>query len=118
MKKVRTCFCCAVKNEPKPPAPAPSPTPAPVEANAKSKEAPENKTDQDANTVDGQNIAAQTFNFRELATATKNFRQECLLGEGGFGRVYKGTLQSNGQVNYNDFLFLFSNSLYIRLQQN
>ncbi|KAL0787278.1 hypothetical protein Bca101_003524 [Brassica carinata] len=38
------------------------------------------------------------FSFRELATATKNFRQECLLGEGGFGRVYKGTLKSTGQV--------------------
>ncbi|RRT42578.1 hypothetical protein B296_00036965 [Ensete ventricosum] len=36
------------------------------------------------------NIAAQTFTFHELATATKNFRQNCLLGEGGFGRVYKG----------------------------
>ncbi|GMI84542.1 LOST IN POLLEN TUBE GUIDANCE 2, PBS1-Like 5 [Hibiscus trionum] len=43
-------------------------------------------------------IAAQKFSFRELAAATKNFRQECLLGEGGFGRVYKGTLQANGQV--------------------
>ncbi|KAJ8753641.1 hypothetical protein K2173_025632 [Erythroxylum novogranatense] len=44
------------------------------------------------------NIDSQTFTFRELATATKNFRQECLLGEGGFGRVYKGTLASNGRV--------------------
>lgn len=44
------------------------------------------------------NIAAQTFSFRELATATKNFRQECLIGEGGFGRVYKGTLEKTGQV--------------------
>ncbi|KAH7676771.1 Non-specific serine/threonine protein kinase protein [Dioscorea alata] len=43
-------------------------------------------------------IAAQTFTFRELAAATKNFRQECLLGEGGFGRVYKGRLESTGQV--------------------
>ncbi|GJN16806.1 hypothetical protein PR202_gb03827 [Eleusine coracana subsp. coracana] len=43
-----------------------------------------------------QNIAAQTFTFRELAAATKNFRQDCLLGEGGFGRVYKGRLE-NGQ---------------------
>ncbi|XP_042412869.1 serine/threonine-protein kinase PBL27-like [Zingiber officinale] len=43
------------------------------------------------------NIAAQTFTFRELAAATKNFRQDCLLGEGGFGRVYKGRLE-NGQV--------------------
>ncbi|XVF62644.1 hypothetical protein PTKIN_Ptkin09bG0024900 [Pterospermum kingtungense] len=43
-------------------------------------------------------IAAQTFTFRELAAATKNFRPECLLGEGGFGRVYKGQLESTGQV--------------------
>ncbi|OAY77494.1 Serine/threonine-protein kinase PBS1 [Ananas comosus] len=42
-------------------------------------------------------IAAQTFTFRELAAATKNFRQDCLLGEGGFGRVYKGRLEG-GQV--------------------
>ncbi|XP_076946685.1 serine/threonine-protein kinase PBL27-like isoform X2 [Bidens hawaiensis] len=49
---------------------------------------------------DGQpaNIAAQTFTFRELAAATKNFRPESLLGEGGFGRVYKGRLESTGQV--------------------
>lgn len=43
-------------------------------------------------------IAAQTFAFRELANATKNFRPECLLGEGGFGRVYKGRLETTGQV--------------------
>ncbi|KAJ6721994.1 SERINE/THREONINE-PROTEIN KINASE PBL27 [Salix viminalis] len=43
-------------------------------------------------------IAAQTFTFRELAAATKNFRPECLLGEGGFGRVYKGRIESIGQV--------------------
>ncbi|CAH1415036.1 unnamed protein product [Lactuca virosa] len=51
-------------------------------------------------TKDGQtaNIAAQTFTFRELAAATKNFRPESMLGEGGFGRVYKGRLDSTGQV--------------------
>ncbi|KAM7256394.1 hypothetical protein ACFE04_012135 [Oxalis oulophora] len=43
-------------------------------------------------------IAAQTFTFKELANATKNFRPESLLGEGGFGRVYKGRLDSTGQV--------------------
>ncbi|OWM89801.1 hypothetical protein CDL15_Pgr024549 [Punica granatum] len=46
----------------------------------------------------GAQIAAQTFTFRELAAATSNFRPECLLGEGGFGSVYKGRLESTGQV--------------------
>lgn len=44
-------------------------------------------------------IAAQIFTFRELAAATSNFRPECFLGEGGFGRVYKGRLP-NGQVEW------------------
>ncbi|KAG6532243.1 hypothetical protein ZIOFF_006082 [Zingiber officinale] len=44
------------------------------------------------------NIAAQTFTFEELVLATKNFLAECLLGEGGFGRVYKGSLQNSGQI--------------------
>ncbi|KAK9057428.1 hypothetical protein SSX86_022263 [Deinandra increscens subsp. villosa] len=43
------------------------------------------------------NIAAQTFTFRELAAITKNFRQTSLIGEGGFGRVYKGKLPKTGQ---------------------
>jgi serine/threonine-protein kinase PBS1 len=51
----------------------------------------------------GVNIAAHIFTFRELAAATKNFRPECFLGEGGFGRVYKGRLESTGQVNSSNF---------------
>ncbi|XP_031119496.1 probable serine/threonine-protein kinase PBL7 isoform X1 [Ipomoea triloba] len=47
---------------------------------------------------DAGHIAAHTFTFRELAAATKNFRVDCLLGEGGFGRVYKGQLQSTSQI--------------------
>ncbi|GMI90325.1 hypothetical protein like AT5G18610 [Hibiscus trionum] len=43
-------------------------------------------------------IAAHTFTFRELAAATKNFRADYLLGEGGFGRVYKGRLESTNKV--------------------
>ncbi|XP_068646616.1 probable serine/threonine-protein kinase PBL21 [Aristolochia californica] len=41
--------------------------------------------------------AAYSFTFRELAIATRNFRIVNLIGEGGFGRVYKGKLV-DGQV--------------------
>lgn len=43
-------------------------------------------------------VSANTFTFRELASATKNFRADCLLGEGGFGRVYKGWLEKANKV--------------------
>ncbi|KAL2526299.1 Serine/threonine-protein kinase [Abeliophyllum distichum] len=52
----------------------------------------------EANTVKNEDNSVKSFTFHELAAATKNFRQKCLLGEGGFGRVFKGTLQSSGQV--------------------
>ncbi|CAN6248376.1 unnamed protein product [Urochloa humidicola] len=48
--------------------------------------------------ANGKPIKAQTFTFRQLAAATKNFRDECLIGEGGFGRVYKGRLDGTGQI--------------------
>lgn len=53
-----------------------------------------------------EHIAAQTFTFRELAAATKNFRADCLLGEGGFGRVYKGKIEGVNQVRPFFFTFL------------
>ncbi|CAL5060754.1 unnamed protein product [Urochloa decumbens] len=43
--------------------------------------------------LDGQILEApnlRTFTFMELKAATKNFRPDSVLGEGGFGRVYKG----------------------------
>jgi hypothetical protein len=43
-------------------------------------------------------IPTQAFTFRELAAATTNFRNEGFIGEGGFGRVYKGRLVGTGQV--------------------
>jgi serine/threonine protein kinase len=34
------------------------------------------------------------FSYEDLKVATKNFKSDALLGEGGFGKVYKGWLNS------------------------
>ncbi|KAK3022918.1 hypothetical protein RJ639_046462, partial [Escallonia herrerae] len=36
------------------------------------------------------------FGFNDLKLATRNFRPESLLGEGGFGCVFKGWIEENG----------------------
>ncbi|TYG81861.1 hypothetical protein ES288_D01G039300v1 [Gossypium darwinii] len=38
------------------------------------------------------------FNFEELATATNNFHPQEKLGQGGFGPVYKGTLDDGKEI--------------------
>lgn len=43
--------------------------------------------------------AARSLTFHELAIATRNFKDDNLVGEGGFGSVYKGRLES-GKVSY------------------
>ena len=37
------------------------------------------------------------FSFTELKVATKNFSHDTVIGEGGFGQVFKGWLKDNGQ---------------------
>ncbi|KAF7153078.1 hypothetical protein RHSIM_Rhsim01G0256200 [Rhododendron simsii] len=84
----------------------PVPASAPHYREARTQQRPENPrrvsaeatNEKDGTKEAANNIAAQTFTFRELAAATKNFRQECLVGEGGFGRVYKGQLEKTGQI--------------------
>ncbi|CAA7399597.1 unnamed protein product [Spirodela intermedia] len=41
---------------------------------------------------------AHRFTFRELAAATRNFKESNLLGEGGFGKVFKGRLESGQAI--------------------
>eukprot|EP00884_Botryococcus_braunii_P007720 jgi/Botrbrau1/1694/Bobra.116_2s0036.1 len=38
------------------------------------------------------------FSYSELLAATNNFSDACVLGEGGFGRVYRGTLPGGAPV--------------------
>lgn len=45
-------------------------------------------------------IASQLrkFSYNELKLATRNFRPDSLLGEGGFGCVFKGWVNENGST--------------------
>ncbi|GAA0151936.1 hypothetical protein LIER_10543 [Lithospermum erythrorhizon] len=46
----------------------------------------------------GTSLKARPFAYDELVAATGRFKEENFLGEGGFGRVYKGHLKDTGQV--------------------
>ncbi|KAG2670265.1 hypothetical protein I3843_14G075800 [Carya illinoinensis] len=73
------------------------------------KEQLESKDDQLALDVKGLNLKeiskdgrtngdlAKKFTFDELAAVTGNFRSDCCLGEGGFGKVYKGHMEKINQ---------------------
>lgn len=37
----------------------------------------------------------KSFSLNDLKEATKNFRRENLIGEGGFGRIFKGWIDEN-----------------------
>ncbi|XP_058745067.1 probable serine/threonine-protein kinase PBL23 [Vicia villosa] len=49
---------------------------------------------EEINNDDKGNITSKIFSYNELCVATKNFHTSNMVGEGGFGRVYKGRIKS------------------------
>ncbi|WVZ54984.1 hypothetical protein U9M48_005706 [Paspalum notatum var. saurae] len=80
--------CGGLPSSPPPPPPPPPPSLAAAAASSSSSSSDYNNSSS-SNTV---TVSARAFSFRELADAAGNFRQDNLIGEGGFGRVYKARL--------------------------
>lgn len=51
------------------------------------------------------------YNFRELEIATRGFAEENVIGEGGYGIVYRGVLQDGSVVAVKNLL----NNKYVQL---
>lgn len=51
-----------------------------------------------SNELPDRNAEFLILSFRAIATTTNNFSESCILGQGGFGNVYKGTLEDGKEI--------------------
>ncbi|XP_066336267.1 G-type lectin S-receptor-like serine/threonine-protein kinase At4g27290 isoform X2 [Miscanthus floridulus] len=52
----------------------------------------------ETNTLGDENLDLPFFSFGDIVSATNNFAEDNMLGQGGFGKVYKGILGENREV--------------------
>ncbi|XP_037487804.1 receptor-like serine/threonine-protein kinase SD1-7 isoform X2 [Triticum dicoccoides] len=51
-----------------------------------------------SNSLEGKNTEFPCFSYEDILSGTKSFADSNLLGRGGFGKVYKGTLEGGNEV--------------------
>lgn len=95
------CYCCCVARNSKNAHQGQSWLPLPLYGNSQTM-TKMSTTSQKSNTASGISLAStnlgRLFMFQEIMDATNKFDESLLLGVGGFGRVYKGTLEDGTKV--------------------
>ncbi|XP_022976416.1 receptor-like protein kinase THESEUS 1 [Cucurbita maxima] len=95
------CYCCFVRRKSKPTQPAHPWLPLPLYGNSQTM-TKVSTTSQKSGTASFLSLTSSSlgrfFSFQEILDATNKFDENLLLGVGGFGRVYKGTLEDGVKV--------------------
>ncbi|KAG6607852.1 Receptor-like protein kinase THESEUS 1, partial [Cucurbita argyrosperma subsp. sororia] len=95
------CYCCFVARRSKTTQPAHPWLPLPLYGNSQTM-TKGSTTSQKSGTASFISLASSSlgrlFTFQEILDATNKFDENLLLGVGGFGRVYKGTLEDGLKV--------------------
>uniref|UniRef100_A0A0A0LGD9 Protein kinase domain-containing protein n=1 Tax=Cucumis sativus TaxID=3659 RepID=A0A0A0LGD9_CUCSA len=95
------CYCCFVGRKSKTTQPAHPWLPLPLYGNSQTI-TKVSTTSQKSGTASFISLASSSlgrfFTFQEILDATNKFDENLLLGVGGFGRVYKGTLEDGMKV--------------------
>lgn len=61
---------------------------------------------------------SSVFTLKEMQDATCSFSDDNLLGKGGFGKVYKGTLHSGEVISGVDYMHCTMSSCSIKNEPN